>query len=146
MKNIQNLFARPLLLLLLAAPAFTGCEKDPEPPVPTPTKKDQIVGEWEIKSFTVDGSELKGSVVADAKIEFEAYSGINGDFEWNIYYKDGTIEHISGDYTVDETDGEIELEANDGDDITFDFTINGDKLELEGIDDGLRYELKADRD
>lgn len=129
------------LLLLILLPAFTSCKKDKKP-----TLRGEIVGEWELKSFTVDGVELKGSIVLASKMEFEAYSGSNGDFEWVVNYADGTSETASGDYTLDEEDAEVELENNDGKRIKFDVEIKGDDLELSGILDGERYELKAERD
>ncbi len=142
---MKNVFSKTnisaFLLLLLLLPAFTSCKKDKKP-----TLRGEIVGEWELKSFTVDGVELKGSIVLASKMEFEAYSGSNGDFEWSITYADGTSENASGDYTLDEEDAEVELENNDGERIKFDVEIKGDDLELSGILDGERYELKAERD
>ena len=129
------------LLLMILLPAFTSCKKDKKP-----TLRGEIVGEWELKSFTVDGVELKGTIVLASKMEFEAYTGSNGDFEWRVNYGDGTNETASGDYTLDEEDAEVELENNDGERIKFDVEINGDDLELSGILDGERYELKAERD
>ncbi len=134
-----NLTAFVLLLILL--PAFTSCKKDKKP-----TLRGEIVGEWELKSFTVDGVELKGSIVLASEMEFEAYSGSNGDFKWNINYIDGSSEIVSGDYTLDEEDAEVELENNTGERLKFDVEINGDDLELSGTLEGERYELKAERD
>jgi hypothetical protein len=142
MKNvISKTSLSAILLALIIMPAFTSCKKDPKP-----TLRDEIVGEWEIKSFTVDGVELKGSIVLASKMEFEKYTGSNGDFEWSVNYTDGTSELASGDYTIDVEDAEVELENNDGQRLKFDVEINNDKLELSGILDGERYELRADRD
>ncbi|MBK8425208.1 MAG: lipocalin family protein [Lewinellaceae bacterium] len=129
------------LLLLILLPAFTSCEKDKKPSL-----RGDIVGEWELKSFTVDGVELKGSIVLASEMEFEAYSGSNGDFKWSINYIDGSSEIVSGDYTLDEEDAEVELENNTGERLKFDVEINGDDLELSGTLEGERYELKAERD
>jgi hypothetical protein len=126
---------------MILLPAFASCKKDKKP-----TLRGEIVGEWELKSFTVDGVELKGAFVLASKMEFEAYSGSNGDFEWSINFTDGTSETESGDYTLDEEDAEVELENSDGKHIKFDVEIKGDDLELSGTLDGERYELKAERD
>ncbi len=146
MKNAiskSNLWAFGLLLLLL--PGFTSCKKEkPEPPVPT--LRERLVGDWEIKSFTIDGVEVKGSIVLASKMEFEAYTGSNGAFEWFISYADGTSETQSGDYEVDEADKEIELEDNEGDRVKLDFDLDGDDLELSGISDGQHIVMKAERD
>ncbi len=135
---------KALALILLVLPAMTSCDKCKDDD--KPTAKEQLVGEWEIKSFTIDGVEVKGSVITASKMEFEAYTGNNGDFEWDINYIDGSSERQSGDYEVDEEEKEIELEGNDGERLKFDFDLEGDDLELSGTHDGERYVLKAERD
>jgi len=144
MKTIFSaLSTKTLALLLLVLPAMTSCDKCKDDRT---TLKDELVGEWQIESFTIDGVEAKGSVITSSKLEFEDYSGSNGDFEWFIHYFDGSSELQVGDYEVDETDKEITLEDNEGDRIKFDFDLEGNDLELSGIIDGERYVLKAERD
>lgn len=142
---MKNVFSKTslsaILLAMIILPAFTSCKKDKKP-----TLREEIVGEWKIQSFTVDGVELKGSIVLSSKMEFESYTGSNGDFEWSVNYVDGTSEIESGDYTIDVEDGEVTLENEGGNQLKFDVEINGDKLELTGVLDGERYELEADRD
>lgn len=142
---MKNVFSKTgisaILLAMIIMPAFTSCKKDDKP-----TLRDEIVGDWKIQSFTVDGVELKGSLVLSSKMEFESYTGSNGDFEWSVNYVDGTSEIQSGDYTIDVEDAEVTLENESGATIKFDVEIKGDKLELTGILDGERYELEADRD
>jgi hypothetical protein len=137
-----NLTALSLLLFVL--PAITSCDKCKEKI--EPTIKERLVGEWEIQSFTIDGVEAKGSVIQSSSMEFEAYTGSNGDFEWFISYADGSSEIQTGDYEVDEEDQEIIFESNDGDRLKLAYELKGDDLELSGILDGERYELKAERD
>lgn len=142
MKNIISKSSlSACLFAMILMPAFMSCKKDPKP-----TLRDEVVGDWKIKSFTVDGVELKGSLVLASKMEFDAYTGSNGDFEWSVNYTDGSSEIISGDYTVDVEDKEIVLENEEGQQLKFDLDIVGDKLEMTGIIDGERYELEADRD
>lgn len=129
-------------LFIALLPAFTSCKKDQ----PEPTLKDQVVGEWLTKSFTIDGVEVVGSVITYSKMEFKAYSGQKGDFEWAINYADGSSEHQTGDYTMDNTAKEVELINNSGERLKFDVTLNGDKLELSGNIEGEYYVLKANRD
>ena len=133
-------------LLLLLPSGFTSCKKDKDEAPRPLTTREQFVGKWEIKSFTIDGVEVKGSVITASKMEFEAYSGSNGDFEWNIQYSYGTSEVQSGDYTVDEVDKEIDLENAEGEHQQLDFDLDGNSLELSGISDGQRVVLKAKRD
>ncbi|MBN8677601.1 MAG: hypothetical protein J0M29_05205 [Chitinophagales bacterium] len=142
---MNNTFGiKALALLLMVVPTLTSCDKckkDDEP-----TLKDEMVGEWKIKSMTFDGSEAMGFVVTSSKMEFEEYSGTNGDFEWGIFYVDGSSENQEGDYEVDEEDKELELENNEGERIKFDIDVDGDDLELSGIVDGERVVIKAERD
>lgn len=145
---MKNIFfipgAKVLSMLLLVLPAITSCDKCKDDD--KPTLKEQLVGEWEIKSFTIDGVEVKGPVITASKMEFEKYSGNNGDFEWSINYVDGTSEDQTGDYTVDEEDKEIELENDEGERLKFDFDLDNNDLELSGTIDGERYVMKAKRD
>lgn len=137
-----NLTALALLLLVLAG--FTSCKKDDDKD--NDNLRATIVGEWEVTSFTLDGVEVMGTIVLASKMEFEAYSGSNGDFEWSINYGDGSSELQVGDYEVDEEDKEVELQSNDGEIFKLEADIDGDDLELSGILDGERVVIKADRD
>lgn len=138
-----NLTALSLLLLVL--PGFTSCDKDDDKDN-TPNLRVAIVGDWEITSFTLDGVEVIGTVISASKMEFEAYSGSNGDFEWNITYGDGSSDNQSGDYEVDEEDKEVEFQSADGEILKLQVDVDGDRLELSGNLDGDRVVIKADRD
>lgn len=134
----SRLFA--LLMLSIAVVGMTSCKKDKKP-----TFKEEVVGDWEVKSFTEDGVELMSTIVTSFTMEYEAYSGNNGDFEWVINYADGSSERIVGDYEIDVEDKEIKLIKNDGT-TTLDIDVDSDDIEIEGIIDGFRYVIKADRD
>ncbi len=129
-----------LLMLSIAVVGMTSCKKDKKP-----TFKEEVVGDWEVKSFTEDGVELMSTIVTSFTMEYETYAGSNGDFEWIINYADGTSERITGDYEVDVEDKEIKLIKNDGT-TTLDIDVDNDDIEIEGIIDGFRYVIKADRD
>ena len=141
MKSNLVKFAFLLLVAFSLAFTFSNCKKDKKP-----TLRESLVGEWEIKSFTIDGVETKGSVVRSSKMEFEKYTGTNGDFEWSISYMDGSTDIESGDYQVDEEDGEIEFKSADGNTLQLEFDLEGEELELEGIIDAERVVIKAERD
>lgn len=142
-RNLSKISLAAMALLFFAAFSLSSCKKDKDND-PKPTQA--IVGNWDVNSFTIDGVEIKGTIVVSSKIKFEAYTGPNGDFEWTIVYSDGTSEVASGDYTVDEVDHEVKLENDNGETIKFDYDIDGNDLELSGNLDGERYILKADRD
>lgn len=146
MKNALSKFnLAALALLLLASSAFTSCKKDKDTD-DEPTIHEAIVGDWDVSSFTIDGVEIKGTIVQSSTLELDPYTGDNGDFEWTIVYTDGSSEVATGDYEVDAVDQEIKLESDEGDVLKFDFDLDGDDLELSGNLDGERYVLKAERD
>jgi hypothetical protein len=135
-----------LALLLLVLPSLTSCKKDKDDNNSNSNLREAIVGEWEVTSFTIDGVEFVGSVILASKMEFETYSGVNGDFEWSINYGDGTSETQSGDYEVDEEDKEVELKSDDGEIFKLEAEVDGEELKLSGNLDGERVVVKADRD
>ncbi|GAB4489947.1 MAG: hypothetical protein OHK0019_08210 [Saprospiraceae bacterium] len=139
-----NLATLALLLLVLAG--FSSCKKDDDDKNDNGNLREAIVGEWEVTSFTFDGVEVLGTVITYSKMEFETYTGSNGDFEWNILYGDGSSENQIGDYEVDEEDNEVELQSANGSIFKLEAEIKGDKLELSGILDGERVVVEAERD
>ena len=146
MKTILSKFNLPAFaLLLLVLPGLASCKKDDDKN-DNSNLRGAIVGEWDVTSFTIDGVEVMGTVILASKIEFETFSGSNGDFEWSINYGDGSSENQSGDYEVDQEDKEVELQSNDGEILKLDVDIDGDELELSGNLDGERVVIKADRD
>lgn len=128
------------LMLSIAIVGASSCKKDK-----VPTLKEEITGDWEVKSFTEDGVELMNTIVTSFTMEYEPYSGINGDFEWQIFYADGSSERISGDYEVDVEDGEIKLIKDDGT-TTLELDVKDNDITIEGIIDGFRYVVKGKRD
>jgi len=140
----SKLSTKVLVVLLLVLPALTSCDQCKEED--KPSAREQLVGKWIIKSFTIDGVEVIGSIVTSSKLELEAYSGSKGDFEWSILFSDRTSETQSGDYKIDEAEKEIDFEDKEGEHQVFDYGLEGDDLELTGILDGERVVLKADRD
>ena len=59
--NLSKISLAAMALLFVALFGLSSCKKDKDDPDPTPTQ--QIVGDWEVKSFTIDGVEIKGTVV-----------------------------------------------------------------------------------
>jgi hypothetical protein len=140
-----NLTAIALFLLVFSS--FASCKKDDDDKNNNSSNLRQaIVGEWEVTSFTIDGVEVIGTVILASKMEFEAYSGSNGDFEWSLNYGDGSSETQFGGYEVDQEDKEVELKSADGEVLKLKVDIESDDLELSGNLDGERAVIKADRD
>ena len=143
---MKNKISKPTLLalslLLLTFAGLVSCKKDKH----EPTLRAQLAGEWEIKSFTVDGLEMMGFVLNSSNLEFEAITGSEGDYEWSFDYTDGSSFDASGVYEVDEEDEELVFDSNSGYEAKYDIDLDGDELELSGIVDSSRYELRAERE
>lgn len=77
----KQFFQIPVAIFAALMLTLTACEKDKDKPKPEPTVQEKLVGKWEINTFTLDGVEIKGTIVSTSTIELEAYSGIDGDFE-----------------------------------------------------------------
>lgn len=131
-----------LLLALFATAALTSCKKDDDNPADE--LKEQIAGIWDITSFKVAGLEYMNTVVEAASIEYEAFSGAQGDFLQTIKYLDEDPEETNeGKYEI--------LGANSvkmisgGESYTLKVTIDGDSIQLEGEQDGEPLVIKAKR-
>ena len=137
---MKTIFVKSIgfVLLLLTALSFTSCDK-------IKRVANNLEGDWKVKSFTIDGVEAMRVGVNNFTLEFDDYSDDEGDFEWRIIYVDGTSETLSGEYGIDDDGKELELNANDKA-YQMDMDLDGDELELEGIVDGEKVIIKADKD
>ena len=106
-----------------------------------------LQGDWEVTSYTEDGVELMGFLLTSMTIEFEEYGESDGDCNINFILVDGsTIPSGVQEYECNDDGSEIDLVYSDGTKETWNFSIDGDKLEMDGTFDGTRYEIRADRD
>jgi hypothetical protein len=137
-KEAMKLRIPVLSLLFLFVFSLTACKKD--------KLEKELVGDWAVKSFTIDGVEAKGVAIKASRLEFEETKDDKGDFEWSINYTDGSSDIENGEYEIDTDKKEIELEDADGDRIKFDFDLEDDELELSGTIDGQRVVVKAEKD
>jgi hypothetical protein len=134
MKIRFTLFAVAVLFLLMSS-----CKKD------DPTLQAQLEGEWDVESFTEDGTEIMGSLYQVFTMDFGDYEGNEGDARWTITYFDGSTEVSNGFYTVNEENETVRLEF-DGEVTRLDIDeIDGDELVLSGVVDGFNYEIKAEK-
>jgi len=133
-----------LYLLLIAATSFSFVACDDDDENTTEDLKSAIVGNWEITSFKVGGSEYMNSTIDSASIEYEAYTGSKGDFTQKVKYEDESpVEAIEGKYQVI-SGNEIKM-TSDGETYLLEATINDDHLQLEGVQDGKPLLIKANR-
>ena len=133
-----------LYLLLIAASSFSFVACDDDDENTTEDLKSAIVGNWEITSFKVGGSEYMNNTIDSASIEYEAYTGSKGDFTQKVKYEDESpVEAIEGNYQVISAN-EIKM-TSDGETYLLEATINDDHLQLEGVQDGKPLLIKADR-
>lgn len=127
-----------LFLAMLATISLVSCKKD------TITLRDMIVGDWEVTSFSVDGVELIAAG-ASFTMEYDEYSGEDGDFEW-VIIESGATERYVGDYEVDNLARELKVTPDGEAPTKLDLDIQGNKMELSGNVDGYRWEIEAKRD
>lgn len=133
-----------LYLLLIAATSFSFVACDDDDENTTEDLKSAIVGNWEITSFKVGGSEYMNNTIDSASIEYEAYTGSKGDFTQKVKYEDESpVEAIEGKYQVISAN-EIKM-TSDGETYLLETTINDDHLQLEGVQDGKPLLIKANR-
>lgn len=131
-----------LFLLALFAAAFISCKDDENDAADN--LKGNIVGAWDLTSFKLSGFELMGTVVDSASIEYEAFTGAQGDFSQEVKYLDeDPRETTEGKYEI--LNGESVKMTADGETYTVKIVINGDNLQLEGEQDGEPLVLKAKR-
>ncbi len=142
---MKNTFSSLQLLafgsFLLLLPSFLILKKAPTT-LPKPRFREQLVNKWDIQSFTMDGVEIKGSVITSSTLKFGAQS----NFQWTLHYKDDTIEHQSGHYTLDETTRKIEVENQRHEHFLLDVQVENNEIQLSGMLDGEMYVLKGKRD
>ena len=132
-KSIQLFY----LILPLAFFVFTSCEKDSDPNEDT---NNQIQGEWDVKSWTLDGVEQMDFTVNTFEMDFKKESGIGGETDWLIIFTDGSTTRIDGDYEIQNDGREIDV---DGDDLNID--IDRDNMDMSGNIDGRRWEIEAEK-
>ncbi|GAB4492616.1 MAG: hypothetical protein OHK0019_14870 [Saprospiraceae bacterium] len=132
-----------LLLALFATAAFTSCDKD-EDDKSAAELKEEIAGIWDISSFKVGGSEYMGTVVDSASVEYEAFTGTQGNFTQEVKYLDEDPREITeGKYEI--LSGESVKMTADGESYTVKVTVNGDNIQIEGKQDGKPLVIKAEK-
>ena len=142
----MHTFFRIGLLLLLGGPVLlTGCKKDEDDVTVDPNIEinSQLQGNWEVTSYTSDGVEYLGTIFQSLDMDFEKEGPSEGEVEMTLVDSEGSTLIETTDYTVRNNGKEIDLE----DVMEFEIDLDGDDLQLEGIDeDGYRVVIKADRD
>lgn len=133
-------FRTPLLCLTaLATLALASCDDDDLDP--REEANNRLEGDWDVTSWTLDGSEAIGFTVTSFEMEYDKEDAFDGEAEWTILAADGRTTRVSGDYEIEDEGRGIEV---DGDD--FDLEIDGDRLEISGAVNGVRWDIEADRD
>lgn len=105
-----------------------------------------LEGDWEVKSYTIDGEELIGFTVTSFDMEFEEYDGDEGDFNFDLVNSNGQTSNFRGEYSLNSDGDELDLTYNGGDIEMWDISIDGDDMELEANFDGVRYVIDAEKD
>jgi hypothetical protein len=139
-KHLFNLTLTLLAGLFLSAAA---CQKeDVEAPVSVGRN---IAGTWEMQSFKLGDVDIQGTIVQSSTLEIMPETASTGKFNWIIRYSDGALDQTGGNYTMDETKNEIHFKAGNGQELTFQYSFNGNQFALTGMKDGDKMELAAVR-
>ena len=139
-----NFFKFRYLFILMAVVAlsFTACNEDE---TVSPPLKDKLVGTWDVTSYKLSGDEYMGFIFESASLQFDAYTGEEGQFIQEVTFPDEESTAISGDYTFLEEDDKVVMEY-DGDLIFARITITDeDHLEWNGVQDGFPLVMIATR-
>ncbi|MCI4667845.1 MAG: hypothetical protein MRZ79_06765 [Bacteroidia bacterium] len=136
MKNIFSTLS--LAALLVSAALFTSCN-------PENVLAKNLEGDWEMKSFTVDGTELIGADLTSGEIDFDEYDGDEGDFTLTFVNNAGQTTIAKGEYELNSEGTEIELTYEDGTLEEYDIEVDGDEVTMEGNIDGFLIKIEADR-
>ncbi len=128
-----------LLLLVLSLSTLSSCN-------PETVLAKSLEGDWNVTSFTEDGTELIGFLVNRFDIEYKEYDGDEGDFTFTIIYISGATETLSGEYELNAEGTDIDLTYTDGTVEKWDIEVEDDDLTLETNIDGTRYVMNAERD
>lgn len=134
--TIQTVFSTLLALALVVT--LGACKKDTDPNEAT---NNALQGDWEVNSWTVDGTEQMNFSVASFDMEFTKQGPADGETEWTIIDTGGGTTRIEGDYDIENSGTEIDI---DGDE--FDVEIDGDELELRGNFNAELWIIQAERD
>lgn len=127
------------LMVALIALTFSACKKDDDP-----TLREQMVGTWDVTSYTEDGEEQINAFIQAFTMRYNEYQGDEGSFRWTFNYFDGSTEIVNGFYTVNEENKTLRVEAN-GQVIRLDVELNGSRLSLSGNVDGFSVIIRADK-
>ncbi len=135
----------PLTVLGLVLTSFSGC---------TLFDKDlkiarSLEGNWEVISFTADGTERMQVGITSFTMAFEKYNRgeDEGDFTFTINYTDGDTDVLSGAYLVDDDGMILELTYPAGQQEDWDIDLENDDLEISTITGGgVLLIVRAERD
>ena len=126
-----------LALFVAAAGLLTSCN-------PETVLGRNLEGDWNITSFSEDGTELIGNLLTSAEFEFGEYDGDEGSFKLTIVDFTGGTSVAQGDYELNADGDEVELIYTDGSKETYDVTVDGNEMEMVGVIDGFRYEIRGE--
>ena len=140
-----NFFKSPILstlMLALVTLSFSSCGNDDD--TADLPLKDRLAGTWDINSYKLGGDEYMGLLFESAYLKFDAYTGTHGQIEQGVVFPGEGAFVLTGIYSVDEENDEVNMEY-EGDTITAQIEITGNKLVWQSLQDGYTLELKATR-
>ena len=134
---MKNFNTRLLFLLVASLFIVPACNNED----PNEELNNDLIGDWDVESYTVDGQEAIGSVLISFKMEFKKETETGGETEWTLVDFLGATLVAEGDYVIINDGTEIDI---DGEELNI--RINNDNLFIDGNLDGDRIEIEAERD
>jgi hypothetical protein len=127
----------PFILLLFSI-VISSCSKEE-----TRLIADDLVGVWDLYSYTEDGVETIGSDFRSMQLDFKIHSNGTGKFISRFTDMNNNSGDWKGTYIVYQDKKEVELIPDGEFPLVFDISYAGDKFTLEGSIDGDRIIMKG---
>ena len=109
--------------LLIIAIIITGCKKyEDGPAFSLLSKKQRLIGEWEVTEFKINGIDAIGSIYVDLEMTFYA----DGDCEFDYWLSNdfgGSMNRTKGEWEFSGDKEEVEIDWND-------YSIADDEIEI----------------
>jgi hypothetical protein len=151
----HSFFYHALFFCTMIFLAVSCKDKDDETTPVVVTLAEQINGDWDVTSWTNDGTELmRSDNCTDFTMDYDFKSDDGGDFSWAMRFANQPDYTRQGTYTLDEDDQVLKMTytengANGQQFIRaydIEFIGNGDKIEISTVINDKSVIIKAKRD
>lgn len=132
-----------MLMAAFMLVALPSCDKEGE--TPELPLEESLVGTWDVTSYILDDDEWIDFIIEQASITFEEPTGNSGIFQQEVTFLEDEEDEplsLSGRYIIDELKSQVTM-YYEGEPITADIDITGNKMLWESLQDQFPLVLKA---